>query len=90
MHTQPKDAQAYFLLKLYQETNPMYTYQNLKDAATTENIIEAVPYENKQIKVMWSMMEDIKDVAGYIYIIIKIKLILLSTLKYQLNYIIKQ
>lgn len=67
MSTQNQNIRVLYVLNSYKEENPLYTYQNLKDTEATETIVESVPFQNKSIKVMWSGMEDIKHIAGYVY-----------------------
>lgn len=67
MNHKDKNLSLYFTLNLYAVHNKMYTYQNLTTKEATEHIIEAVPFKDKPIKVMWSNMEDIKYMASYVY-----------------------
>ena len=61
------NTMLHYLLSLYQAHNKLYTYKNLTNSESTESIIESIPFKDTSIKVMWSEMKEINQVAGYVY-----------------------
>lgn len=61
------NTMLYYLLSLYQAHNKLYTYKNLTNRESTELIIESIPFKDTSIKVMWSEMKELNQVAGYVY-----------------------